>query len=1322
MPFARVSPRAPMEPAPQRAVRRLRIAGTAVLVVVGLACALLLAVRFVVFPQVESHRADIAALLSARLGQTVSIDEIVTGWDGWNPRLSIRGLTIRDRAGVRTTPLLELPRVDLIVAWTSLPLFDFRLRELVVEGPRLSVRRDMQGRFRIAGIALEPETPADDGMLTEWLLRQREIIVRDALIIWDDELRNAPQLVLDRVQFRLERSLGHHRFGLTGVPPAELASPVDVRGDVADFDPGNWRKTRGRLYLRLDYADVAAWREWLPLPLPVESGKGALRLWVDVTDGQARDVVADLELADVDTRVDAALPPLQLRHLAGRVGWTLGATRRAMHGHGLSFQTTEGVMLPPTDLTLTYDVTEGGDVAGGELAFPRLELAPLTAVAANLPLPPALRADLDRLVPRGTLVDGKVTWTGPPEAPQTFAARATVDRAGVNAQDTMPGIEGVSGAFEATEAMGTLKLASRTVTVAMPRWYAEPVVLDTLTGNVRWERSPRGVAVTVSDLALANADGAATAAATWRSLPAGPGSLDLRAQVARFTFERAQRYVPLTLHEPLREWLQRALAKGTATDARIVMNGNLAEFPFHEGRGGQLVVTARASGVTLDYADRWPVLSDVDADVRIEGTKLTVDAARGRIMDGQIGRTRAEIADLHDPKPVLRINGDVAAPTSEFLAFIARTPVADWIGHFTDRVTATGDGRLALRFDLPLKEPNSTTVSGEYQFIGNGLTVGGAPPLTQVSGKLAFADAALTGTDIAAEVYGGPVKLQLAGAENRVRITATGTTDLANLRAALASPLADRVSGTADWQVVINARPDAASWVLDSPLKGAAVDLPAPLGKTADQTMALRVERRQGAAPRRDDIVNVEYGGLARLQARTPATPDARVDRVLLVVGKGAERPVDADRSGLWVRADLPKLNVDDWLAIGRTLAAAANPQPAPDSVMTGPPGDGPMTLEGADLQAGTMQALGRKFNDMGVVARRSGDDWRLTLDGREVAGTAVWRAPTPIRPNGRVVARLARLTTPDPGDLLPWKAPSSDTPPAQDAANPWPEIDLATDALMSRGRDLGKLEVTARPSGADWEIESLDLRTDVGSITAKGWWRAGPPQETKLDIALEAQEAGAFLARFGMADAVKGAPTKIEGQLAWAGSPSDFDYPSLTGSFKLTSGAGQFLKADPGMGRLLGVLSLQALPRRITLDFRDVFSEGFAFDAVSGAAAVNGGIMSTDNLRLNGPAANVDISGSVDLARETEQLRVRVMPSLTTSVSAGAAALFIANPLVGAAVGAGALLAQKLMKDPFEQLFSYEYTVSGSWADPVVQRVGSRTTAAAAPTQTLTQ
>jgi uncharacterized protein (TIGR02099 family) len=1297
----------PLGPTPLRAVRLQRLAGTLVLWAVGFIFALLLVVRFVVLPQVELRRADIAAALSQKIGQPVEIDAIATGWDGWNPKLSIRGLRFRNHADRAAEPLLDLPRVDLIVSWTSLPLLDFRLRELIVDEPKLSVRRDAAGRIRIAGIALDPDRRADDAALSDWLLRQRQIVVRNALITWDDELRHAPQLVLDQVQFRLEHSFGHHRFGLTGTPPAELAAPVDLRGDIVGLVPSDLEKVDGRFYLRLDYADVAAWREWLTLPLPVESGKGALRLWTEMAQGQPREVTADLELSDVDTRLAPDLPALELDDLSGRIGWKHDGGRREIFTKALRFRATDGTELMPTDFTFVHDDATATRPAEGKLSFARLELAPLTAVAAHLPLPDGVRRDLARFAPRGTLKDGKYAWQGQADAPLKFTASGAFDRLGVNAQDIFPGANGVSGSFDADEAKGTLKLASQNASLSLPRVFADPIELDSASGGVRWERGGDAWQVTLNDLAFANGHAAGTAAGAWRSLAAGPGAIDLKAHLTRANVEQLYHYLPLHTHPAVREWLKRALQKGTSNDVRIVVNGNLAEFPFAQGKGGQFLMTMKGQGGVLDYAAQWPPLSEVEADLAFDGTRFTLDATSAKILGATISHTHAEIADLRDPNAVLKVNGEAAGPTAEFLAFIAQSPVAEWTGRFTDGAQAIGNGRLALKFDLPLHAAQDTTVTGDYQFIGNQIRVPGVPALSQLNGKLGFTDRSLTGNALTAEVLGGPLKFDVTGSDGRVRVTGAGTANLAQLKGEIDSPLAERFSGTAEWQVVANARPQAATWTIESSLKGAAIDLPAPFGKTAGESVALRIERREPTPARKDELLSIDYGSTGRLLLRRPLATGAPYDHALLLLGTAVERIGDLDRPGLWVRADVQSFNFDDWLAVGRALPSKGR-------------AGATVTFEGADIDAATLQAFGRKFNEMKVSARRAGEDWRVALDGGDAAGTAVWRAPSPTMPNGRIVARLSKLTAPGAGDTPTTTAAKGEPPRPASAANAWPEIDLATDAFYSRGHDVGKLEFTARPAGSDWQIESLTLANDAGDIKAGGWWRTADPQQTKLDVAIDAREAGAFLAHFGTADAITGASTKIEGQLSWAGAPSDFDYPSLNGSFRLTSGAGQFLKADPGVGRLLGVLSLQSLPRRITLDFRDVFSEGFAFDSIAGSARIQDGMMSTDNLRMVGPSAAVDISGTVDLAHETQKIKVRVQPALSSSISAGAAVLFIANPLLGAAVGAGTLLAQKVFKDPIEQLFSYEYAVSGSWSDPVVERISNRT--AAAPAQTTTK
>jgi uncharacterized protein YhdP len=485
------------------------------------------------------------------------------------------------------------------------------------------------------------------------------------------------------------------------------------------------------------------------------------------------------------------------------------------------------------------------------------------------------------------------------------------------------------------------------------------------------------------------------------------------------------------------------------------------------------------------------------------------------------------------------------------------------------------------------------------------------------------------------------------------------------------------------------------------------------LGKSASETRPLRVERRDVGGGSGQDTLVIDLQGAAKLSLQRKLGPKgATVEHAQLLLGRATEKPGDAERTGLWVRADVPALNIDDWLAVRAREEARGSSGDEP----------GP-ALNGVDLEAASLQAIGRRFHDLRIVARRSSDAWRLTLAGKEVDGTAAWYAPGGEHPNGRIVARLKRLTMPGPGELVPWHGATESEARAQGGANAWPGLDFTADTFESKGRDLGRLDVTAKPIGADWRIDRLALTSDAGTIVADGVWRAaGQVQQTKLDAKLDAQDAGALLARFGFPGAIRGAPTKIEGQLMWAGGPGEFDYPSLTGNFRLQSGAGQFTKIDPGVGKLLGVLSLQALPRRIALDFRDVFSEGFAFDEVTGSVRIVNGVMHSDGLKISGPAAGVLISGEADLARETQQLNVRVQPSLATSFSAGTAGaamlLLAANPIIAAAIGAGTLLAQKIMADPIEQLFSYDYQITGSWTDPVVTRLATRpaTTANAPP------
>jgi uncharacterized protein YhdP len=280
-------------------------------------------------------------------------------------------------------------------------------------------------------------------------------------------------------------------------------------------------------------------------------------------------------------------------------------------------------------------------------------------------------------------------------------------------------------------------------------------------------------------------------------------------------------------------------------------------------------------------------------------------------------------------------------------------------------------------------------------------------------------------------------------------------------------------------------------------------------------------------------------------------------------------------------------------------------------------------------------------------------------------------------------------------------------------SAHPLPSLDIEVDDFELRGKRLGRLEVRAQAPAAarDWLLHKLQISSPDATLNASGHWgeRVGAAR-TQLDWTLDIADAGRLLARLGQGEALRGGKGQLAGQVGWDGSPLDPHYPSMAGALNVRLDTGTFLKAEPGVGRLLGVLSLQSLPRRFLLDFRDVFAEGFTFDGVTGDVKIAAGVARSDNIRIRGLQAAVLVEGSTDLAAETQKLRVVVVPE----VSAGGASL--AYAAINPAVALGAFLAQMLLSRPMAAASTREFHITGSWDEPKVEKVDGPARAASGP------
>lgn len=1249
-----------------------------------------LGLRFFVLPRIVDHRAEIARIVSDAVGEHVEIRAVEADWFALHPRLQLSGVRVFDRQG---DVALELPYASATLAWRSLFFMELRFHSLVLDRPDLRIRRDPSGRLFIAGLALRPTEQNGDSGVADWLIDQGEIVIRDARIEWQDDLRAAPQLRLEKVGFVLENSGSRHRFALRAELPREHAAPLDVRGELYAATAGPIDDWQGRVYVASTFVDLAAWHQWIDYPFEVNGGRGALTAWLSFRGRRLTEFSADVALADVSTRLAGDLELLELASIQGRFGTREKrpqfGLRDLLRGRGQQYEaygeqlalvTRAGVVLGPTDFRAAWEPGDGARAPSGELTLRTLGIGALAHVGSHVPLPDKFRRALAEIDPQGRLDDLRFSWVGSLESPDAFRAQSRFAGLGMRPWQSVPGFAGFSGSVDATEQGGRVVIDAGGATVSAPNLFPEPALrFDTLTARLGWTRQSPGIELRIDDLAMVNDDLAATVTGTYRSTASTPGAVDFTANIVRAAGPKVYRYIPM-IGVKLRSWLRDAILAGTAADGRVRIAGDLGDFPFRDGKGGIFRITATAAGTAVRFAEDWPKVVGMNGDIEIDSQVLHIRATSGDMLGGRIRALRATVPDLFADDERASIAGEADGATAAYLNIIAQSPVNGMIGGFTEGWSAEGQGKLALKFEFPFARLRETKVAGSYRFIDNRVTPGPEiPELSGVNGSVSFTETDVSAKAIDAQIHGGPLAFafQTRG-DGVVTLTGAGNLDAERLSRENGAPLADRVRGSADYRLAMTFRGKNADFAVESDLVGVALELPAPFGKAAADPWPSKVERTIGRAtdsaglPTRQDTISVVLGKIlnAQLQARI-AGGESALDRVAIGIGSaGVALPREP---GVLVAVNLPELDLDALLDLVSHDARSA----------------GARRLTALSVRTDTLIALGRRFHDVTLRARLGGESWQAHAKSREIIGDLAWR------PEGRglLVARLERLELP---------GPQRPGPAARDAFNELPALDVVADNVFRSDRNLGRLELIAVNEKRDWRIQRLELRAPEGSILAQGSWRPRDalPERTAVSFKVATTDAGRYLGRFGYGDAVAQGEGTLEGELAWNGPPHSIDYATLGGGIRLGAAKGQFLKAEPGISRLLGLLSLQSLSRRSEGDFGDVVGKGFAFDSIAATAKVSGGLMSTQDFVMVGPAAAVTMKGTTDIARETQDLALRVVPEVGGGVAA-AAGIALLNPIVGA----GTLLAQQLLKNPIGQMIALEYDVSGTWQDPKIRQ-----------------
>jgi uncharacterized protein (TIGR02099 family) len=736
----------------------------------------------------------------------------------------------------------------------------------------------------------------------------------------------------------------------------------------------------------------------------------------------------------------------------------------------------------------------------------------------------------------------------------------------------------------------------------------------------------------------------------------------------------------------------------------LKLRGSLDAFPFTAPNSGEFQASLHVSGATLDYAPStpqhlrsrpWPLMTGLDTDLNFKGEQLDFTDGEASVYGVRLTRVSGRISPLGGRDPHLAISGQGSGQLADLVGYVNASPVSQMIGGFLENSKASGPGRLQIKLDIPLNHAVDTEVDGSVFFQANDVVLrNDIPPLTAASGRLDFNQHGMRIPGIDANLVGGQAHIEADTAADRaIVVQIKGSAAPQGLRRLVESApvrrILDSARGTTRYNVTLTVRGHSVEVQGSSDLTGLAIELPEPLGKAASDSLALRIDvmPNRDAAPMRDSV-RVSAGNLVDVQLERVADAGSeavmRIERGVISIGSPGVLP----ETGLLVHLALPRLDTDRWL---------------PMLEMPEEPTAGVAAAVMPDLVAAQIEQLwisGKRLDNVVLGASRAADGaWNANIEADQTSGSLHWVSGTRASP-GHLTARLARL-------FIPESAREGVTEVLDAPVRELPELDVVAEDFVLGSSRLGHLELDAQNSRVGrsntWQLKRLQIDNPDGHITGSGQWQREPASRKRrmmLSLTLDVVDAGNFLGRFGVAGAIKGGKGKLTGHLSWLGSPFSIDYPTLSGDLELNAEKGQFLHADPGAGRLLGVMSLQSLPRRISLDFRDIFSKGFAFDTMHATAQINNGVLATKDFKMIGANASVLIEGSTDLQTESQNLHVLVLPEISAT-SASVLYAFLANP----AIGIGTFLAQWVLRHPLSKIFSYEYDVTGSWAEPQVKR-----------------
>jgi uncharacterized protein (TIGR02099 family) len=1257
--------------------RRIRTLLWTALTLLTVLAAVIVGVGKLLMPYSVHYQPELEDWLSKAFNQPVQVESFTGEWKAFGPRISLQGVTLMPD-GVNSEIAINQAALDikpLNAMIPGRPLYSFR-----IIGADLSLERAPDGRYVLSGLGVSKTRPGKNSNpgLRDVALNG-EVRLQDVSLSFDDPERDI-HMVLSNVNGRLKMS--GNRMA------AEIQARVtdrDRRRVVGDLDAivqvrldSQQHLSSARWHIKTGELMLAELVRQLPhhALIPV-SGRLNAEVWGEWQQGSPQEMQGVLDLREA--QLSSQSGPLMVDHLNSRFNfqftqrknWRMDLSDLTVEYAGEEWQSGRFSIARniPQDLGLWVSA----DYV--ELDYP-LQLTQRIMATYNTPWPAAIPNRAQGGVTDFDLVlDAKwhlLKTTGQLENGHFWGWNKGPDIEGINAKVALDAGSGNISFNGPSTKLNWLSVFRRPVVLALNDCRLEVL----WAGKSEWQFDLNRCQVKNDDISAVGRVRMASSE--------GKPLVDINVAMERGDISRFGAYWPENImKERALHWLRTSLLSGQVSNGRYSMVGDMDDFPFknHQGR---LQAIAPVENADLRYADGWPHVMQVNAIAYFEGPGMYVEGQVGNTAGAMVNKVTARIGDFK--KPVLVVDYQTSSSLPELLGFIKQTPLLDRLALDPEQFVLTGHSDINGHIYMKLGQSSEPLkVTGTLLLQDNQFTdqVSGVV-LDGITGTLDYSNEGLSATGLTSIYREHPVSLDIFSdwdADEVFRADLSGTLPVQKVipdDLMQREPLFSKADGSSTWDISLSVATatdgeEREIWLeIESGLEGVSLDLPPPLNKAADSGWPLKVRY-----PIRTQEHILTADMLDRLQLKMELSEDdARPIRAAVQFGGEV---VSLPEPGLFVvNGTAPVFDLDGWidLTVGRLSGTEE---------LSG------LGLHTATVDAGQAIIFDRRFDNVGLEMMYEDGVITGKFDGEDINGSVRYYKNE--EGAHSMSGEFERLIMPDPvaGGITMESDPAS-----------LPEMHFYSKEFSYLGLNLGETRIEGYPVKDGFHIESIESQSPAVTFNARGdWLRDDKGERSDFDIRITSESLGTVLDAMDISSAMQGGQTVVQFDAWWEGPPAAFALERLNGEMEFSVIQGNILTADPGAGRMLGLLSLSELPRRLAMDFRDVFNEGFSFDEAKGTMYLENGTSYTDDMMLSSTAADISILGSTDLVAQSFDYEFAVRPGVSQTLP-------VIGAIAGGPVGAAAGLAlQGLLRDALGEAAEARYTIRGPWADPTVERVG---------------